>query len=109
MLNSKKYAPLVQPHSILHFLFLILLDQAVEQGLQALGTLLGVSLLVVHIVNKGHAETGLKALGPLVVVEKRLFTWLAGPLVRLEMEGIIPMRGSHGRQHRPRTRPWPWR
>jgi hypothetical protein len=49
---------------------LILLDQAVEESLHALRALLWVSLLVVHIVDKGHAEAGLEALGPLVVVEE---------------------------------------
>lgn len=50
---------------------LLLLHKAVEQGLDALGALLGVALLVVIVVDVCDTEAGDVALGPLKVVEER--------------------------------------
>lgn len=50
---------------------LVLLDQALKQRSERLGTLLGIPRLSVLVIDKGDAETGLVTLSPLKVVEKR--------------------------------------
>lgn len=67
-----------------------LLDETVKEGLKALGALLGISLLVVLIVDKGDAETSLVALGPLEVVHE-------GPRhVALDVDTVLLVGIGHG-------------
>ena len=69
---------------------LILLDQRVKEGLQALCTLLGVPLLVVLVVDISDAEAGLVALGPLKVVHE-------GPgEVALDVDAVLGAGLRHG-------------
>lgn len=65
--NNFTYSPWF---SLLALYFWVLLsDEALKQRCQMLGALLGVTLLIVLIVDIGDAESSLVSLGPLKVVQ----------------------------------------
>ena len=69
---------------------LFALDEAVEQGLQALRTLLGMPLLVILVIHKRHPKPRLVPLGPLKVVQQ------APGQVRPDVDPVLLERVRHG-------------